>query len=150
MNSKQLVSIIINCYNGDIYLKQAIDSVIAQTYKHWEIIFWDNRSSDNSKDIVSSYQDSRIKYFLSSKHTSLYSARNYAIEKSSGEFVAFLDTDDWWLPTKLERQIPFFENTDVGLVYSNFIKKNELTGKSSIAHKKSLASGNLFEHISGN
>ncbi len=150
MNNRSLVSVIINCYNGDTYLKQAIDSVIAQTYQNWEIIFWDNRSNDNSKNIIKLYKDHRIKYFLAPKHTSLYKARNCAIEKSLGEFIAFLDVDDWWIPTKLEQQIPFFENKEVGLVYSNFVRRNESTGRDSIAHKKKLPNGYILEDVIGN
>ena len=58
-----LVSVIINCYNGEKYLREAIDSVIAQTYSNWEIIFWDNQSTDSSAEIVKSYNDDRIKYY---------------------------------------------------------------------------------------
>ena len=63
-SGKNLVSIIINCYNGEKYLKEAILSIKAQTYKNWELIFWDNRSHDNSRKIVKSFNDIRIKYFL--------------------------------------------------------------------------------------
>jgi len=70
--NKQLVSIIINCYNGQKYLLNAIKSVINQNYKNWEIIFWDNKSNDNSRKIVKKIKDKRIKYFLSKKHTTLY------------------------------------------------------------------------------
>ena len=91
-----LVSVIINCFNGEKYLSEAINSVLLQTYKNWELIFWDNQSSDRSAEIALSYDDPRIKYFYASKHTLLYEARNQAIEKSKGEFIAFLDVDDWW------------------------------------------------------
>ena len=60
--SDPLVSIIMNCYNGEKYLKEAIRSVINQTYKNWEIIFWDNQSKDKSSQILKSFKDKRIKY----------------------------------------------------------------------------------------
>ena len=116
-----LVSIIINCYNGEKYLKNCIDSVINQTYKNWEIIFWDNLSTDNSKKIIEKYSDKRIKYFCTKKFSKLYHARNLAIENASGTLIAFLDVDDYWFRDKLEKQIKKIneENTDV--VYSNFL-----------------------------
>ena len=85
-----------NCYNGEAYLKESIQSVLSQTYENWELIFWDNRSTDKSAEIFKSYEDERLKYYHAAKHTLLYGARNEAIKKSSGEFIAFLDTDDLW------------------------------------------------------
>ena len=95
-NFKPLISIIMNCYNGEKYLKKSIKSVINQNYKNWELIFWDNKSSDNSKKILKEFKDNRIKYFFSKKFTNLYEARNLAIKKSKGSYICFLDTDDWW------------------------------------------------------
>ena len=105
MPENPLVSIIMNCYNGEKFLHEALDSIINQTYKNWELIFWDNQSTDNSSFIVQSYKDQRIKYFFSKKHTLLYEARNMAIEKSEGEYLAFLDVDDYWDSAKLEKQM---------------------------------------------
>ena len=84
------VNIIMNCYNGERYLREAIDSVLNQTFKKWELIFWDNCSTDNSANIVRKYNDSRIKYYKSEKHTSQYEARRQAVMKSSKELVHFL------------------------------------------------------------
>ena len=130
MLKQSLVSIIINCFNGEKYLHEALDSVITQTYNNWEIIFWDNQSIDKSAEIFKSYKDSRLKYYCAPSHTSiLYEARNYALKKTNGDFIAFLDVDDWWLPNKLEKQIPLFDDSDVGVVYGNewrlFEKKNK-------------------------
>ena len=86
MDHQPLVSIIMNCYNGQAYLDEALKSVVNQTYKNWEIIFWDNCSTDNSSKIFKKFEDKRFKYFLSKKHTVLYEARNLAIEKISGDF----------------------------------------------------------------
>src|SRR5574337_499452 len=102
------VSVIMNCLNSSKYLREAIDSVYAQTYKDWEIIFWDNASIDNSAEIAKGY-DSKLRYFRSEETVILGKVRNYAIEKARGEFIAFLDCDDLWLANKLERQIPFFK-----------------------------------------
>ena len=120
MLRQPLVSIIVNCFNGEEYLREALDSIITQTYKNWEIIFWDNQSNDTSAKIFKSYKDSRLKYYLAPTHTKiLYEARNYALKKATGDFIAFLDVDDWWLPNKLEQQIPLFDDPKVGLVYGN-------------------------------
>jgi glycosyltransferase involved in cell wall biosynthesis len=110
-----------NCYNGASFLREAVDSVLAQTYTQWEIIFWDNQSTDASASIVASYQDPRIRYFRSPEHTTLSEARNLAAQKSGGEWLAFLDCDDWWHPEKLQWQMELVadpQHSQVGLIYS--------------------------------
>ena len=144
---EKLVSIIMNCYNGEKYLKETIDSVISQTYQNWEIIFWDNQSSDESKNICLSYNDNRIKYFYSNIHTNLYSARNSALIKSSGEYIAFLDTDDLWHANKLQFQIEFFSDPQIGIVCSNFIFLNEMNNKIKNWHKKDIKSGWVLDEL---
>ena len=89
MNNSKLVSVVVNCYNGEKYLNQCIGSILNQTYKNIELIFWDNQSTDQSKNIIQSYHDKRIKYFYAKKHTTLYEARNLALQNCSGEFVCF-------------------------------------------------------------
>ncbi|MGG7048306.1 MULTISPECIES: glycosyltransferase family 2 protein [unclassified Campylobacter] len=121
-NKKPLVAIIMNCYNAGEFLREAIDSVLAQTYCNWEIIFWDNQSTDESANIVNSYNDDRIKYFYAPKFTKLYEARNYAIEKSSGDFISFLDCDDKWHQDKLEIQVNAMLKTRSDFCYSNYYK----------------------------
>ena len=103
--TKPLVSIIVNCFNGEKYLKESLDSILNQTYKNWEIIFWDNRSTDQSSKIFKSYKDQRFKYFYAFEHTLLYKARNEAIKKADGELLAFLDVDDWWEKDKAHEKI---------------------------------------------
>ena len=133
-----------NCYNGQRYLRESLNSVLKQTYQNWELIFWDNCSTDNSSSILEEFNDKRFKYFLANQHTTLYQARNLAIQKSNGTFIAFLDTDDIWLPNKLEKQIPLFDDNSVGLVYGNcwlFNSKNII--KKKIFSKKKLSKGNI-------
>jgi glycosyltransferase involved in cell wall biosynthesis len=114
--------VIINCYNGEEFLREAVDSVIAQDYKNWEIIFWDNCSTDKSAEIVKSYDDNRIRYFKGDRHVLLGEARNLAIEKAKGTYIAFLDADDVWMPNKLFVQVKILnDNPEIGLVYSNYI-----------------------------
>jgi glycosyltransferase involved in cell wall biosynthesis len=116
-----LVSIILNVRNGAPTLREAIDSVLAQTCKDWELIVWDDRSTDASAAIVAEYSDSRVRYFLSPQEVSLGKARGDAIRQAEGEWVAFLDQDDIWLPRKLEKQLPLADN-DVGLIYGRTVR----------------------------
>ncbi len=136
-----------NCFNGEQFLREAIDSVVAQTYENWEIIFWDNQSSDGSAQIVTRYADSRIKYFRAPTHTSLYEARNYAIAKSAGDLIAFLDVDDWWAPTKLEYQVPLFEDRSVGLASGNYWIEHTLRGSRFKAHNRAIPSGSVLDDL---
>ena len=147
MSENNLVSIIINCYNGENFLKEAVDSVIAQIYQKWEIIFWDNQSTDSSAKIFQNYEDARLKYFLAPKHTNLSEARKSAIEQASGEYYAFLDVDDWWDTKKLEKQMSCFNDPDVGLVYGNFWYVDEENGIQYISHRNLLPSGYLTDDL---
>ncbi len=121
------VSVIMNCLNGEKYLKEAIDSVYAQTYKNWEIIFWDNASTDRSAEIAISY-DARLKYFKGDATIPLGAARNKALEQTKGKFVAFLDCDDLWMPEKLEKQVYILEHSTYPLCYSGGFRINEAGG----------------------
>lgn len=114
-----LVSIIINCYNGEAFLREAMDSVFAQSYQNFEIIFWDNVSTDNSAIVAQSYGP-KVKYFKAVENRPLGEARNYAMEKASGTYVSFIDCDDIWLPTKLQTQVALMEtNQDYILSYGS-------------------------------
>tara|TARA_Y100000590_G_scaffold465501_1_gene637993 strand:+ start:558 stop:1460 length:903 start_codon:yes stop_codon:yes gene_type:complete len=145
--NQPLVSIIMNCYNGEAYLHESIKSVLSQTYQNWELIFWDNKSKDNSAQIFKSYKDKRFKYFYAAEHTTLYKARNLAIEKSQGELLAFIDTDDIWEHNKLELQVPVFNDHKIKLVYGNvWIIKNNLEKKKLFIKKKS-PSGYIYEKL---
>lgn len=150
MNNTPLVSILMNCFNGDRYLREAIDSVINQTYQNWELIFWDNQSTDKSKDIFFSYKDARFKYYYAVEHTTLYKARLEAEKKTSGKVIAFLDVDDWWYPEKLERQIILFEDESVGLVYSNCNLYNESQKKYKLFTYLNLPSGYVIKDLAKN
>jgi len=146
--SKPLVSIIMNCHNGGKFLEQSVNSIISQTYKNWELIFWDNNSRDDSKKIIAKFPDKRIKYFKSKKFNRLYKSRNLAIQNAKGDFISFLDTDDLWLKDKLEKQINFFsENKDYEIVYSNYNIYDESKKKRFIKFKKVLPSGMVFKQL---
>jgi len=145
-----LVSIILNCFNGEAYLHEAINSIKLQTYKNWELIFWDNQSTDRSKKILNSFKLDKLKYFYSEKHTSLYEARNLAEKKCEGEYIAFIDADDTWEKNKLEKQIKLFENKLVGVVYGNLWIYNEKSKKRKIFSKDKLIKGIIDKKILSN
>jgi glycosyltransferase involved in cell wall biosynthesis len=147
MNSGPIVSVIMNCFNGERYLKQAIDSVLTQTQSNWEVIFWDNQSTDRSAEIFKTYTDPRLRYFYAPKHTWLYEARNCAIAQGRGEFYAFLDVDDWWLPDKLEKQLALFSDPEVGIVCSNYWIENEKKAKRWVALTRNAPTGWVLDDL---
>jgi len=125
-----LVSVIMNCYNGEKYLREAIDSVYAQTYQNWEVVLFDNASTDHSAEIAKSF-DQKLRYFRNDVTVPLGQARNLALRQARGELIAFLDSDDVWFPAKLEKQIPLFENAPlVGLVFGDTILHYKEDGRS--------------------
>jgi glycosyltransferase involved in cell wall biosynthesis len=115
-----LVSVIIPAYNRANILPRAINSVLNQTYQDFEIIIVDDNSTDDTEDIVKKISDGRIQYIKNQKNVGAAVARNVGIESSKGKYIAFLDSDDEWLPEKLSKQIRLFENSssNVGVVYS--------------------------------
>lgn len=140
-------SVIINCLNGEKYLRDAIDSVYAQTFNDWEIIFWDNASTDNSGKIAKSY-DRRVKYFRSERTYPLGTVRNLAFEKATGEYVAILDCDDMWLPKKLEKQVGLFnKNPQLGMTYSNSIFFDAEGEKFLMFHAVTPSRGRVFGEL---
>jgi glycosyltransferase involved in cell wall biosynthesis len=143
-----LVSIIMNCYNGEKYLREAIDSVISQTYINWELIFWDNQSTDDSSMIVKSYGDDRIKYVLAGQFTTLGTARNLAVEVAQGEWIGFLDTDDLWVEDKLKLQLEkVFTDEKLAMVYgkATFFSNENL--KFINITRTDLPEGDIFEEL---
>ncbi|MFA6078182.1 MAG: glycosyltransferase [Candidatus Omnitrophota bacterium] len=140
------VSVIMNCYNSAKFLREAIDSVYGQAYKDWEIVFWDNASTDNSAEIAKSYDD-KVKYFRGETNVQLGHARNLAIEKARGKYIAFLDCDDVWLGSKLEKEVKVLdEKKDVGLVYSNYYRL--YSGKrKKIKFRRPQPEGDVFERF---
>lgn len=142
-----LISIIVNCFNGETFLEESIKSIILQTYKNWEIIFWDNKSTDNSKNIFLKFSDKRFRYFYAEKHTTLYEARNLALIEAKGEFVTFLDCDDFWTRDKLISQLKKFDGKDIGMVYSNLWLLNNKSGKKKLFIKNKLNSGYIYDDL---
>ena len=141
------VSIIMNCFNGEKFLNQSLDSIIQQTYKNWELIFWDVSTSDKSKKILEEYKEKRFKYFNIGVKKNLYNSRNEAIEVSNGELIAFLDCDDWWHKEKLEKQIKLFEDESVAMVYSGYFEYHQHKNKFKKISTSKIFSGYIQSKI---
>ena len=124
MKYKPLVSILMNCHNGEKFLQEAIESIYCQTYSNWEIIFIDNCSTDNSANIAKSFKEGKLKYYKTKELLSLGAARNWGIKFVKGKFLAFLDTDDVWFNNKLEKQLQVIKD-DVAFVYGPVVQINE-------------------------
>lgn len=147
---KSLISIVMNCHNGDKYLNESVQSIINQEYKNWELIFFDNQSVDKSLNIIKSFKDKRIKIFNSKKKLTLYNARNHAVRLASGNLISFLDTDDHWdkmFLKKLYKSL-VFSNSD--LAYSNYFVIDEIKNKKYINEKNILPSGQITQSLISN
>ena len=119
---KNLVSIITPMYNSEKFIEATIKSVINQTYKDWEMIIVDDCSTDNSPNIVKPYveNDSRIKYIRVEFNQGVSHARNLALKQASGQFIAFLDSDDIWNEKKLEKQINFMNDKGCAITFTSY------------------------------
>ncbi|EOQ98045.1 glycosyltransferase-like protein, family 2 [Leptospira wolbachii serovar Codice str. CDC] len=110
-DDQPLVSIVVPTYNNGHLIYRAIDSIISQTFKNWEIIIIDNYSTDNTISLVEEYRGiCNIKFFQIHNGGVIAKSRNLGIQNSSGDYIAFLDSDDWWLPTKLEKSINYLKS----------------------------------------
>lgn len=124
MNSDNLISIILPTYNRASLLLRAVQSVIDQTYPHWELIIWDDGSTDDTAVVVKAFNDNRIRYYHDANHGAAY-ARNRAIAQANGEIIAFLDSDDVWHPEKLGIQVTVLEQCpEIEMIFSNFFNRN--------------------------
>lgn len=118
---EELVSIIMPSYNTGKYIVESIESVLRQTYSNWELIIVDDCSTDNTDEVVASYlNDSRIKYLKNEKNSGAAVSRNYALREAKGKWIAFLDSDDLWLPDKLKKQIQFMKNNNYYFSYTDY------------------------------
>jgi glycosyltransferase involved in cell wall biosynthesis len=136
------VSIIMNCFNGDEFLGEAIDSVFNQTYTNWEIIFFDNASTDGSREIAKNY-GSKLKYYRINETVPLGEARSKAIMHASGKYLAFLDCDDLYVNSKLAKQVKMMDENGFVMSYgsADIIDKDGLFIKSSLTDN---ISGSIF------
>lgn len=105
-------------YNTADYISDSIKSVLNQTYDNWELIIIDDYSTDSSIDVIKTFDDSRIKLFQNETNSGAAVSRNNALREAKGRWIAFLDSDDLWLPTKLEKQIHFMEDNCYSFSYT--------------------------------
>ena len=142
------VTVVITTYNRAGLLTRAVESVLSQTYTDYEIIIVDDRSSDNTQDVIAGLDDPRIRSFRHERNRGLSAARNTAIFNARGEYVALLDDDDEWLPMNLELRVRRFasSSTKVGLVYGWREVVDDSTGKVR-PHTRHTLEGDLFEHL---
>lgn len=119
-----LITVITPCYNSEEFISDTIQSILNQSFSNWELIVVDDCSTDNSVSIIQSYvdQDRRIELIQLIENSGAAVARNKAIEAAQGRYIAFLDSDDLWMPDKLEKQIIFMQERDVAFTYSAYEK----------------------------
>ena len=114
------VSVIMPSYNTGKYISDSINSVINQTYKDWELIIVDDCSTDDTVDIIRSFNDERIILLQNEKNSGAAISRNYALRKADGKWIAFLDSDDTWESAKLEKQIKFMTDNGYAFTYTDY------------------------------
>lgn len=128
MRDYGLVSIITPSYNSEAFIERTIASVQKQTYTNWELLITDDCSKDNTVKLIKEIvlKDSRVKLFQLDINSGAGIARNNSIEHASGKYIAFLDSDDMWMPEKLEQQITFMENKGAALSYTSYMVVDEV------------------------
>ncbi|MBT0607168.1 glycosyltransferase family 2 protein [Aequorivita echinoideorum] len=141
-----IVSIITPVFNSSQFIAKAIESVVNQTYKDWELIIVDDASWDASIEIIEEFKqkDSRIRFFRLDENQGAAFCRNLATEKANGKYIAFLDSDDLWKPEKLQIQTDFMEQNNCDVCFSNYLHIDEngnplhkrVIAKSSLSYKK--------------
>lgn len=120
------VSIIMPSYNTGRFISKTIESVLAQSYSNWELIIVDDCSTDDTDEVVNQYlSDTRIRYLKNAKNSGAAVSRNRALREAKGKWIAFLDSDDLWMPKKLEKQILFMEKNGYHFSYTNYIEIDE-------------------------
>ena len=133
INMDHLVSIIMPSFNTGRFIAETIDSVLAQTYRNWELIIVDDCSSDHTDEVVAPYlTDERIRFLKNEKNSGAAVSRNRALREAKGKWIAFLDSDDLWFPEKLEKQIRFMEEHDYHFSYTPYREideESQLLGK---------------------
>lgn len=139
-----LVSIIMPSYNTAPFINETIQSVLNQTYTKWELIIVDDCSTDNTDEILSTIKDERIRYYKNETNSGAAVSRNRALREARGQWIAFLDSDDLWMPEKLEKQISFMEKNGYSFSYTNYEEidvEGNRTGVSVTGPKKITKTG---------
>jgi len=143
-DNSPLVSVVLPTYNYARFLPESVGSVLSQTYAHYEVIVVDDGSTDNTKDVLNPCMQ-KIRYIKLEQNKGLPIARNTGIRSARGEYIAFIDADDIWLPEKLQTDIEYFDKQqNAGMVYSKQVNIDEHGGVIDADVKKRLPSGNIF------
>ena len=145
MQNYGLVSIITPTWNCAAFICETIRSIQAQTYQNWELIISDDCSTDNTKKVIEPYlqEDKRIKYICNEKNSGAAITRNNALKRATGKWIAFLDSDDLWLPHKLERQLEFMVKNDYAFSYHEYTEMTE-EGKDMGVYVSGIQKVNAF------
>ncbi len=148
-NNDSLVSIITPSYNCSKYIGKTIESIMAQTYKNWELLITDDCSSDNSRDVVKQYmeKDDRIRLFVLPQNSGAGATRNNSIKKAQGRFIAFCDSDDIWLPDKLEKQLSFMERNNAAFVFGAYYECDEDLNRHGVVRVPEVLSFKSEKHV---
>lgn len=144
--NKPKVSIIIPAFNASKYIKHTLDSCLDQTYDNIEIIVVDDGSTDDTKNIVKSYSDNRIKYFYKENGGSA-TARNFGLNNSRGKYIIFLDSDDLILPNRISIHIEYLKNKNKIISYSDFRYIKNDNNEERYTHKFKFYNGNVLDKI---
>lgn len=142
-----LVSVITPSYNSADFIRQTIDSIISQTYKNWELLITDDCSTDATEKIVTEYtqKDKRIKFFKLTKNSGAGIARNKSISEAKGRYIAFCDSDDYWYPEKLEKQLIFMEQNKSYFSFTSYnVCMEDGTHKGKVIAPKKASFFNLI------
>lgn len=144
-----LVSIIMPSYNTARFISESIASVRSQTYSNWELIIVDDCSADHTDDVVRPFlSDNRIKYLKNEKNSGAAVSRNYALREAKGRWIAFLDSDDLWMPDKLEKQIKFMETNEYHFSYTDYIEidENSIPNGRRISGPKKISKTGMYNY----
>jgi glycosyltransferase involved in cell wall biosynthesis len=152
METIPTVSILMNCYNGERFIRESINSVLNQSYRDYELIVWDNVSTDRSWNILTEYDDPRIIPIRAPKHTSLSEARKLAFPNLRGAWIAILDVDDLWRKDKLKKQMQIaLKNPQLGFIYckTNVLSTDESVKSDHVFGRiqDDLPEGNIYHHL---
>ena len=121
-SSNKNIDIIMPNFNKEKYIGNAIQSVLKQSYKNWKLFIIDDNSSDNSREVILNYKkDKTIKFFFLKKNKGPSYCRNLAIKKSKSKFVAFLDSDDYWMTNKLKTQIKYMIKNKYSFTFTDYV-----------------------------
>ena len=142
-----LISIVMPTYNREYEIKIAINSVINQSYKNWELIIVDNYSGDKTEELIKSFNNKKIFYYKIKNNGIIAKSRNYGIRKSKGKIISFLDSDDWWKFNKLELAMQYINNGYEFTYHRKYVVKSRHTNYNFIKTLAYNSSGSMFYNL---